>query len=122
MSDCRPITGCVFASSAFTLLARVVHGVDITQAAVASITWEVFDASKASVSSGSLVVEDVIFDTLQKDARWKKDATGYNFRHDVAASVLTVAGQYRFQHLVTLATGDSFYLTPFVVTVDEIWA
>lgn len=117
------IKGCVNEDSAFSLMARVsADGSDVQQADVSSISWEVFNAeTQASVSSGSLTVSDVVFDTLQTNDLWSYDGSGYNFRHQVAQSVLTSPGRYRFEHLFTLSTGNAFFIEPFVVTVNEVW-
>lgn len=66
-----------------TLLARVRNpaGSLVTQAAVSAITFKTYDTAAPTVvvTSGSLDESVVIHDTLQTDARWTADTTGYNF-------------------------------------------
>lgn len=115
------IRGCVNEDSAFALMQRVSNGSDLTQADVSTIAWEVFSlADNSSVTSGILTVSSVIFDTLQTDDRWTEDGTGYNFRHEVAETVLTSPGRYRFEHLFTLAAGNAFFIEPFEITVNPM--
>ena len=70
-----------------TILGRLqIHsGALATQAAVTSITCQVFDlhgdTPTVALSSPAAVVSAVIFDTLQTDARWTLDQTGFNFAH-----------------------------------------
>ncbi len=99
MADAADIHGTALKNGSATLLARVVgnDGLPIVRADLASIKYSVYllddqDANARTVVTGhddvSLTVADVIFDTLQTDALWTVDATGYNFRHvlDVSAN------------------------------------
>ena len=58
----------------------------------------------------TLPVADVIFSTLQTDAIWTVDTTGYNFRHvlDVSAHpAFAVAGRrYLVEYQLTPAVGQ----------------
>jgi hypothetical protein len=90
-----------------TLLARVVgkDGANIVQADIASAKYSVYllddqDADSRTAITGhtdvALTVNDLIFNTLQNDALWTVDETGYNFRHvlDVSANqAFTIAGR-----------------------------
>jgi hypothetical protein len=96
-----------FKNGSVTLLARVVgkDGANIVQADIASAKYSVYllddqDAdSRAAVAGHSdvaLNVSEVVFNTLQNDALWTVDETGYNFRHvlDVTEhQAFTVAGR-----------------------------
>ena len=61
-------------------------------------------------SGVSLPVSAVIFNTLQTDALWTRDAIGYNFKHvlEVAAHpAFAVAGRsYRIVYELTPAAGQ----------------
>ena len=101
----------VWEDSDCVCMARVV-GIDadeITQADVSSITLKVFDEDAAdpdaAVSTASLTVSAVVFNTLQTDARWQVDTTGYNFRYTIPAAAL--------------ATGDHTYTVEFVFTMAD---
>ena len=99
MADATDIHGTAFKNGTATLLARVVgaEGQPIVQADVSSAKYSVYllddqDADTRTAVTGhdgvSLTVADVIFNSLQTDALWTVDATGYNFRHvlDVSAN------------------------------------
>ncbi|MBN2024066.1 MAG: hypothetical protein JW809_14885 [Pirellulales bacterium] len=103
----RDDRGLVFKNGTATLLARVVgeDAAPIGQADIDSIVYSIYqlDAADADCrlaiaghADVPLAVEDVIFDTLQTDARWTADAIGYNFAHtiDVAtAPAFAIAGR-----------------------------
>ena len=106
-------TATIFEDSGVTLMARV-NIEDATaaqQADITSISVVVTDLSDESVAlaSTSLTVANVVFDTLQTDARWGADTTGYNFRYTVAASVLTDPVEYIVEFKWTPATGEVFH-------------
>jgi len=113
--------GKVNEDSSFSVMGRVVvAGTLWTQASVSGITYKVFNASNAEVSSGTLTVSSVVFDTLQTDGRWDIDSVGYNFRHDNDHQVLTDAGRYRIEYEVTMSAGNRFLLDPIFVDVQEM--
>lgn len=99
--------GTVFKNGSVTLLARVVgkDGANIVQADIASAKYSVYllddqDADSRTAVTGhsdvALNVGDIVFNTLQTDALWTVDETGYNFRHvlDVSENqAFTVAGR-----------------------------
>jgi hypothetical protein len=106
---CETITGSVYEDSTFSLMARFeVDGANATQADCSSITIKAWDMSDfdTTVLSASLTVANVVFDTLQTDGRWSEDATGYNFRYDVADTICVTAGsRYRFEAVVSTSGG-----------------
>lgn len=111
--------------SAFSLLARVTDtvGTVLTQSDVSSIEYQIYpeDSTTAHVGATSLTVSSVIYDTLQTHAAWIKDTTGYNFRHDVAATVLLDPDvTYLVEHKFTLATGTIIRTHPFRVSVHPL--
>ena len=113
------ITGIVYEDSTFSLMSRfTVDGANATQSDCSSITikaWDVDDYD-TPVLDATLTVSTVVYDTLQTDGRWSVDATGYNFRYDVADTVCTTPGtQYRFEAVVTTSGGK---LPPMVWIVN----
>ena len=99
--------GTAYKNGSVTLLARVVgkDGANIVQADIASAKYSIYllddqDADARTAVTGhtdvALTVAAVVFDTLQTDALWTVDETGYNFRHvlDVSAQeAFTIAGR-----------------------------
>lgn len=82
------VTGVVVSASGVTMMARIrgQGGSYITQASLSSITYSIRDLSTATTTgTGSLTVSSVVFDNLQLDNRWTKDAIGYNFRTTFAS-------------------------------------
>lgn len=114
----RPVQ--VFCGEAFedggaTLLARVQgwNAIDIVQSDISSIQYAVTDRTSGAsvIAATSLTVADVVFNTLQTDARWSVDAEGYNFRHTVPASALPTGDHvYRVEYKFTPAAGEVFFL------------
>jgi hypothetical protein len=109
MADATDIFGTAFKNGSATLLARVVggNGQPVVQADIASASYTAYllddrDADSRTAVTGhtavSLVVADVIFDTLQTDALWTVDDVGYNFRHvlDVSANPAFATAGRRF--------------------------
>ena len=114
-----PICGTIWEDSAATLMARVVgaDGSHITQATINAISYKIFDLNSATpgtaIKSGNLVVANTVFDSLQTDARWTEDSTGYNFRVTQAAdtSVFATGGhRYRQEILFDPVTGEDFWV------------
>ena len=74
----------VWERSSLFVMARVEgnDGVNITQATLDGIVLYITKLpSKTVIVPPTFTVADVIFDTLQTDGRWTRDATGYNFGH-----------------------------------------
>jgi len=109
--------------STFSVMLREhFDGVDVTQADIDTITWALYPVGvTTAVASGSLVVADVIFDTLQTDGRWSKDEEGYNFRHDVAATAIDTPGGYRMEYLFTAQDGSAWYDTRTELTALNVY-
>ena len=121
--SCEFAYGCAFEDSGVSLMARVYgHAATvITQATISSITYTVTEhdtqenaedgANGTSIiTSTSLTVSAVVFDTLQTDARWTKDSTGYNFRYDSVAADRTNGGVWhRYEVKFTPSSGAVFH-------------
>lgn len=115
----------VFEDAGVSLMARV-YAADATilvQADLSSITCSVYDVSSPSsaVATPTVTISSVVFDTLQTDARWTEDSTGYNFRHDLAATVFATPGKiYRVEYKFTQTGGEIFFLV-FEVSVVGVY-
>ncbi len=120
MADAADIHGTAFRNGSATLMARVV-GSDaqaIVQADVASAKYSVYllddqDPDDRTAVSGhtdvALVVADLIYDSLQTDARWTVDQTGYNLRHELDVSsndAFAAAGRYLAEVELTPGVGQ----------------
>ena len=117
-----------FEDSGFTIIARVVGnaGTNITQASLSTITYSVYDTSTGTVVTGhnavALTISTVVFDTLQTDAVWTFDATGYNYKHTVEATALPTGGTvYIYEAKVTPVSGPVFWIIPGTITAHPIY-
>jgi len=114
MSNSREIQGTVFKNSSVVLLSRIVDedGLPITQSAISSISYSIYQVDESDPDSLSPVaghsgvpvaVANTVFDTLQQDDLWDVDNEGFNFRHVLNVSAyqaFPIAGvhyQVRFQ-------------------------
>lgn len=126
MPSATPTSGTAYEDGGATCMARVVgnNGANITQATINAATFKVFDLSELpgkQTGTGTLTVADVVFDTLQTDARWTVDSTGYNFRHTVPASAFPLGGRkYRVEYLFDPTSGEDFFVA-FDITVTEVY-
>jgi hypothetical protein len=116
------VTEAVFEDSGCYLLARI-RGNDaanIVQADISSINLCVSQKGGTPDTAGTAVtVATVIFNTLQTDARWTVDSTGYNFRYEVPAASLPVGGRkYLFEFKFTPASGPVFHVVFEVPTLN----
>jgi hypothetical protein len=116
------VTEAVFEDSGCYLLARI-RGNDaanIVQADISSINLCVSQKGGTPDTVGTAVtVATVIFNTLQTDARWTVDATGYNFRYAVSAAELPLAPRtYVFEFKFTPASGPVFHVVFEVPTLN----
>ena len=83
-------------------------GAAITKSDVSSIAYTVIDVRRPSVTveSGALTVGTVVYDTLQTDARWTKDSTGYNFAWAAPVTIVPEGGKtYQVEIEFTPASG-----------------
>ena len=131
MADAVDIHGTAFKNDSVTLLARVVggNGQNIVQADVSSAKYTVYllddrDADARTAITGhsdvALTVSELIFNTLQTDAPWTADDTGYNFRHvlDVSANqAFSVAGRRCLVEFELTPTAGQVILIRFRVNV-----
>ncbi len=119
MAGAKDIQGTVFQQATATFMARVENsaGVNLNQAAVASIKYTVSEVGRGDTASTIAGHENVtidkasvIFDVLQTDATWTVDSIGYNFRHEIDVSqyeAFPKAGDiYQVRYEVTPATGQ----------------
>lgn len=106
------ITGQAMAKSGLMLLARIVgySATPITQASLSSIDYAIRDLTSATtITTGTLTISAVVYDTLQTDAVWDRDDDGYNFRWIVPAANLQNGGhRYRIDVRFNPASGESF--------------
>lgn len=115
----------VFKNGTLTMMARV-DGWDAAPIVIADITaiaytlslLEEHDPDAATAITGHTAVAvspgDALFDTLQTDAVWTVDETGFNFKYtlDVStAAAFAIAGRrYRVEFTLTPAAGQDIRL------------
>lgn len=111
------IRGVIFEDGGATLMARVLgqSGSAITQASLTAITCKIFDLNSATpdtaVATPTITISDVVFDTLQTDARWSFDVVGYCFRHSPSASTFSSGDhRYRVEYKFDPVSGDDFFV------------
>jgi hypothetical protein len=107
MPEAMEIYGSALKNGSATLLARIVgpNGANIVQADIATAKYTVYllddrDPDQRAPVTGhtdvALTVANVVFDSLQREAIWTADASGYNFCHvlDVSANpAFAIAGR-----------------------------
>jgi hypothetical protein len=129
MASAADIHDTVFKNGTSINMARVVgaDGSNVTQSDITDGVYSIYllndqDADSRTAVTGHVAVAiasaDVIFDTLQTDALWTKDSTGYNFRHEPIISVneaFAVAGRnYLVEYtLAPAAAGSQVILVRF---------
>ena len=121
MAEAVDTYGVAFKNGSITCMARVTgaDAANIQQADISSGVYSLYllddqdPDSRTAVTghaAGSLTIASVIFDTLQTDARWTVDSTGYNFKHviDISANVaFAIAGRrYLVEYTLTPASGQ----------------
>jgi hypothetical protein len=119
------IQATVIENSAVTILARVRNaaGEYLAAADVTSITAAVYDAAGAQdqdpIATPTLDVADCISDTLQTDARWTVDATGYNFEAGLSGDCFPQGDRvYQVEFTITPSEGDAFVIPAKLATFD----
>lgn len=121
----------VFEDSTAYILARVtnVNAALLTRAALSAITLRVYDANNppetsaiddaAVVAARTLVINTVVFDTLQTDSGWDtdQDADGFNVKIEVLpADIPSGSKKYRFETKFTNSTSQQWYFVAEVPT------
>jgi len=96
-----------------TNLARITgqDAAAITQASLTSVHYAVYNGATVVQALTELTVANVVFDTLQTgDARWTVDSTGFNFEHQIAASLLSSPDtSYRVEYKFTFTDATKTY-------------
>ena len=123
MADARIHSSTAFEDSGHSVMARVTgnDAANITQSDITSIAYTVHDlkTGEQTVTGGTLAKTTVVFDSLQTDARWTADSTGYNFRYDIPASELPNGDrEYKFEIVFTPASGEDFTIVRIVDVIN----
>lgn len=105
--------GVVFEDAGAFFMARIVgnDAANITQASLNAITCKVIDHDDtgSTVLTPTVTIATSVFDTLQTDARWTKDTTGYNFGFAMPATTFaTGLKKYRVEFSFDPDTGEDF--------------
>jgi hypothetical protein len=124
----RQLQVTVWEDQGFYWMARVLgeDGEPITQNSFTTVTYTVYDRNddNAVVTTGSLTIGTVIFNTLQTptlDPRWTVDRVGYNFGAAMPASAFpTGNNQYRVEVVMTPNTGEVVKLYADVSTLETV--
>ena len=95
------------------LLARILHPADATPVLQAELTAinAMISVNGAAASQVTLTIASVIFDTLQTDARWTEDSTGYNFAYEVPGAKFSAVGNAHIEIVFDPVTGEDFSAT-----------
>lgn len=117
MATTDRIMGTVFEGGGASFMARVAgnDAVNLSAAHLSGITYKVYDLDGATpdsaTASGTITLSTSVFSALQTDARWSADATGYNFRHDIPASIFATGDhRYLIEYLFNPKTGEDFWV------------
>lgn len=109
----------IWEDDSLTMMARVLahDGEPAVVADYTSITYAVHDADgNQIIAPTGLTPADVAFDTLQTDARWGQDETGYNFRFTLGPTAFPDGGKTYFVEVLVTPNGG----TAFVLHVWEV--
>lgn len=113
MTLSRPRRDIVTNRSDNVFMARVeLDGAPAKQADISSVAWDVWDVTgePTLTQSGTATVGSTVFDTLQADAKWTRDAIGYNFRFTVPSASFVTGTKYRIQFKFVSSGGAVFYV------------
>lgn len=105
------------------IMARIVGnaGTAITNATLTRLDYSVTDFYAETTPIAFVQItpfSSIIFDTLQTDVRWTKDATGYNFGHAVAAVAFPTRNRkYMVSYKFTPSSGEVFWFRPEIFTM-----
>lgn len=98
---------------------------DLLQADLTGASLSVFDldGDQTTPVSGptALTIANVVFDTLQTDARWDTDIDpgGYNFRYEIPEAAFPIGGR-RYRAEVTFdPTSGEDWVTKWLIAVDN---
>lgn len=108
-----PPSAFVWKGTGLLVLARVVgaDGTPVTPGTVASVTCQVWEqATGALVTELTPAPADVVLGALVTgDVRWKVDALGYNFRHQLPAASFPEGGKtYQAGYRLVPVVGEPF--------------
>lgn len=109
------LTDFCFEDGGYTMLSRIMGAAAsaILQADLTSISITVYDTTDNSTAQAATSLDKtaVIFDTLQTDARWTRDSTGYNFRYTIPATTFASGERtYRAEVKFTPVSGEVFWI------------
>ena len=116
------ITGVVWEDSGASLMGRVLGnaGTAIVQADMTGISRSVYLGDTVVAGPTAIVVATAVFDTLQTDARWTTDSTGYNFRDDAPETIFADSDRIHIvEYALDPASGEDFHVV-FRVTIAKI--
>lgn len=118
------VTQAVFEDSALFLMGRgrAPGAAYMLQADISAINLQVYQKGRPAtiIDAQDPSPAAVIFDALQTDARWTKDATGYNFRYQTLVTQLPRGNRtYVFEFKFTPTAGGPVFHAVFEVpTLD----
>lgn len=122
MADASIHSSTAFEDSGHSVMARVTgnDAANITQSDITSISYTVHDLKTGEQTvTSTLTVATVVFDSLQTDARWTADSTGYNFRYDITASELPNGDrEYKFEIVFNPVLGEDFAIVRLVDVIN----
>jgi hypothetical protein len=115
----------VYEDSALFLMGRgkASTGDYMLQANIEAIDLKVYEQGKPGtlIDEQTITPAEVIFDTLQTDARWTKDSTGYNFRYQTLVAQLPHGKRtYVFEFKFTPAGNGPIFHAVFHVPTLEL--
>ncbi len=119
-----PTRATIYEDTGTNCMARIVgdDSVAITQSDLSSISLSIFknDVSPAETTA-TPVISDSVFDTLQTDARWSKDSTGYNFKYLIPSTGFSDGDStYRAEFKFVPSTGSPFFVVYLIDTVEVL--